>query len=99
MNKLYIRQYNHWVFFDCIQRTNLSDFMVGKDNRYGMTFNKISNKSYPQDSVESCVLSSDRNSTELTSIKDYLDLAQKIKYNGLYLYNKKLGKAVLKNNG
>ena len=96
MPKLYIRKLNSWLLFDNTPRETAKDFESKRGKDYGMVYDTIRNKSYEQGSSETNILPTDIEATLVTTIDEYFKIANTIKNNGLYLYNKKLGKAVLK---
>lgn len=90
--KTYFRKTNHWVLIDNLDRSN---FDTTRSIHYRMVVDTIGKKTYNETSTESTPLNDDRRAKVLT-VSEYFMLASLIKENGIYLYNKKLGKSIRK---
>lgn len=95
--KTYFLKKLNWFFIDDVKRTTSEDFMRSASNRekYKMVANLVSNDICASDKSETTVLVGDRTAETIT-VWDYLKLAYFLKYNGKYIYNKKLGKCIPK---
>lgn len=91
--KTYFRKTKHWVLIDNLDRSN---FDATRRIHYKMVVDINGKKTYNEQSTESTPLNEDRMAKVLT-VSEYFMLASLIKENGIYLYNKKLGKPILKN--
>jgi hypothetical protein len=90
--KTYFRKTNHWVLIDNLDRRN---FDATRRIHYKMVVDTIGKKTFNEESTESTPLNDDRRAKILT-VSEYFMLASLIREKGLYLYNKKLGKTILK---
>lgn len=90
--KTYFRKTSHWVLIDNLDRSN---FDATRSIHYRMVVDTIAKKTYNETRPESTPMSADRRAKVLT-VSEYFMLASLIREKGLYLYNKKLGKTILK---
>ncbi len=90
--KTYFRKTSHWVLIDNLDRSN---FDATRRIHYRMVVDTLGKKTYNETSAESAPMSGDRSAKVLT-VSEYFMLASLIKENGIYLYNKKLGKSICK---
>ena len=90
--KTYFRKTSHWVLIDNLDRSN---FDATRKIHYQLVVNTIDGKTYDEKSPESTPMSGDMRAKAIT-VTEYLMLASLLKEKGLYLYNKKLGKTILK---
>ena len=95
--KTYFLKNSNWFFVDDVKRTTSEDFMRSSSNReqYKMVANLTTKDIYASNGAETNVLIGDRTAETIT-VWDYLKLAYFLKYNGKYIYNKKLGKCIPK---
>lgn len=93
ISKTYIRRLDNWVFIDDIKREN---FEMYRSHNYRMVINLKSSRCFDSNSVESQTCKVDKDAKPIT-VDDYFKVAQIIRNNGLFLYNKKLGKTINKN--
>lgn len=94
--KLHIRKKNFWFLIDDFERKP-TDYVRKKNNSYKMAIGFIGKNIciHTKGDSECNVLPMDRDSKKVT-VAEYLILAQTLKNSGSFLYNKKLGKVVLK---
>ena len=90
--KTYFRKTSHWVLIDNLDRRN---FDATRRIHYKMVVDTIKGNTFNEESTESTPLNDDRRAKAIT-VTEYLMLASLLKEKGLYLYNKKLGKTILK---
>ena len=90
--KTYFRKTSHWVLIDNLDRSN---FDATRKIHYQLVVNTIDGKTYDEKSTESTPINDDMRAKAIT-VTEYLMLASLLKEKGLYLYNKKLGKTILK---
>ena len=92
--KLHIRKKNLWFLIDDFERKP-TDYVRKKDNNYKMVIGFIGKdiSIHTKGDSECNVLPRD---SKKVTVAEYFILAQTLKNNGSFLYNKKLGKAVLK---
>jgi hypothetical protein len=90
--KTYFRRTNEWVIIDNLDRSN---FDATRRIHYKMVVDTSGKKTYNEQSTLSTPLNEDRMAKVLT-VSEYFMLASLIKENGIYLYNKKLGKTICK---
>lgn len=95
--KTYFLKKAQWFFIDDVKRTTSEDFMRSSSNReqYKMVANLFTKAIYASNGVETNVLIGDSSATSIT-IWDYFALANLLKHNGKYIYNKKLCKCIPK---
>ena len=94
--KTFIKKYDEWYLFDNIK--DRKDFSCRTSNRY-LAVCKASTtvfKVFGEDCDETRVTICDKQA-HLIGMHDYLKLACSMRFNGNYLYNKKMGKLKLKN--
>lgn len=91
--KVYLRKIKHWVIIDNLDRSN---FGATRNRRYKMVVDTIGGFVYDENSYETTPMREDKDARTL-NISEYFMLAKMLKENGKYLYNKKLGKTILKN--
>ena len=94
--KLHIRKKNLWFLIDDFERKP-TDYVRKENNSYKMAIGFLGKdiSIHTKGDSECHVLPTDRDSKKVT-VAEYFILAQTLKNNGSFLYNKKLGKAVLK---
>ena len=85
-----------WFLIDDFERKP-TDYVYKENNSYKMAIGLIGKDIYihTKGDSECNVLPMDRDSKKVT-VAEYFILAQTLKNNGSFLYNKKLGKVVLK---
>jgi hypothetical protein len=95
--KTYFLKKSNWFFIDDVKRTTSEDFVRSSSNReqYNMVANLFTKDIYASNRTETNVLIGDYYATSIT-IWDYFALANLLKHNGKYIYNKKLGKCIPK---
>jgi len=91
--KVYFRKTNDWVLIDNLDRSN---FDATRNIHYQLVVNTIRGQIYDENSAESRPIYYDKMANAIT-VTEYLMLASLLKEKGPYLYNKKLGKPILKN--
>ena len=90
--KTYFRKTSHWVLIDNLDRRN---FDATRKIHYQLVVNTIDGQTYDEKSTESTPIHDDMRAKAIT-VTEYLMLASLLREKGLYLYNKKLGKTILK---
>jgi hypothetical protein len=90
--KTYFKKTSFWVLIDNLDRSN---FDATRKIHYKMVVDTVCGQTYDEKSIESAPMYGDMRAKTLT-VTDYLMLASLLKEKGLYLYNKKLGKTILK---
>ena len=91
--KTYFRRTNNWVIIDNIDRSN---YEATRKTHYKMIIDTIGGIVYDENSIETTPLRDDKKAGKL-NISEYFMLACLLKEKGIYLYNKKIGKPILKN--
>jgi hypothetical protein len=91
--KVYLWKTKHWVIIDNLDRSN---FETTRKIHYKMIIDTIGGIVYDENSIETTPLRDDKKAGKL-NISEYFMLACLLKEKGIYLYNKKLGKPILKN--
>lgn len=91
--KTYFRRSDGWIIIDNLDRSN---FDATRKIHYQLIVDTKDGKTYDEKSTESTPINRDMRAKAIT-VTEYLMLASLIKENGIYLYNKKLGKPILKN--
>ena len=93
-----IKKLDYWYFIDNKIRKKYT--FNGKKEHYKLVIgvggsNNPYWQTYSNRSDESTVLAGDEKAVDIT-LNDYFAISHMLKMRGLYLYNKKLGRAVLK---
>lgn len=91
--KVYLLKTKNWVIIDNLNRNN---FEATRNKHYKMIIDTIGGLVYDENCIETTPLRDDTKAEKL-NISEYFMLASLLKEKGLYLYNKKLGKPILKN--
>ncbi len=91
--KVYLWKIKHWVIIDNLDRSN---FEATRNKHYKMIIDTIGGFVYDENSIQTTPMRGDKDARTL-NISEYFMLAKMLKENGKYLYNKKLGKTILKN--
>lgn len=91
--KTYFRRINHWVIIDNLDRSN---FEATRNTSYKMIIDTKKRIVHDDKSVETIPMDSDKSARKITT-DEYFMLAKILKERGNFIYNKKLGKPILKN--